>query len=455
MAVEVNFDGLMGPTHHFAALAKGNLASERSLGRTASPKRCALQGLHKMELVRGLGVAQYLLPPLPRPDAALLRALGFGGPDDSVREIVAGFPTVDRELMAAYSAASMWTANAATVSPSADTRDGRVHVTPANLVSALHRSAETKFTRVLLAAALRGAERFAHHPPLPATSGCADEGAANHMRLCARHGEPGLEVFCFGRVGTATKHDHRRRIEPRQTREASRALVRHHQLQEGRFFELEQSREAVDAGVFHNDVIATANENVLLLHEQSFEAQPERLAELRAASLRLGIEPLVLEVARSELSLADAVETYLFNSSLVTDPAGAMHLVCPARVRDHAGASAVVARILADGQNPIAAVHYVDVEESLQGGGGPACLRLRVVLTDAERAAVDPRFELTEALGASLRQYVEAEYPDRLDEETLRDPDRVGETGRILAGLYELLGLSDLYEELASIAGLA
>src|SRR4029434_62735 len=81
------------------------------------------------------------------------------------------------------SASSMWAANAATVSPSADAADGRVHLTPATLVAQAHRSLEPDTTSRLLSAIFREPSCFAHHPALQAAWAFGDEGAANHVRL--------------------------------------------------------------------------------------------------------------------------------------------------------------------------------------------------------------------------------------------------------------------------------
>ena len=93
----------------------------------------------------------------------------------------------------------MWVANAATVSPGTDTEDGKVHITAANLPSQFHRSIEAPVTAAILKRVFSDAEYFEHHEPLPSNLYCADEGAANHMRLCSDHGDTGLEVFVFGR----------------------------------------------------------------------------------------------------------------------------------------------------------------------------------------------------------------------------------------------------------------
>jgi succinylarginine dihydrolase len=136
---ELNFDGLVGPTHHYAGLSPGNLASESHAGEVGNPRAAALQGLEKMRFLAELGVGQAVLPPQPRPDFELLRRLGFGS--DRAGALARAGREAPALLSAAWSASAMWAANAATVAPSEDTADERVHLVPANLLSMLHRSA--------------------------------------------------------------------------------------------------------------------------------------------------------------------------------------------------------------------------------------------------------------------------------------------------------------------------
>jgi len=134
---EVNFDGLVGPTHNYAGLSFGNVASLNNANAKSSPKQAAKQGLAKAKALADMGMVQGVLAPQERPDIAALRRLGFTGSDARVLESAA---KQSREIfLACCSASSMWTANAATVSPSADTADGRVHFTPANLTHKFHR----------------------------------------------------------------------------------------------------------------------------------------------------------------------------------------------------------------------------------------------------------------------------------------------------------------------------
>ena len=436
-AIEINFDALVGPTHHYAGLALGNLASQKFKHSVSSPRRAALEGLAKMKRLADLGLAQAVLPPHDRPDLRTLRRLGFAGSD---AQVLADAAAHDPQTLAACSSASaMWAANAATVSPSADTADGRVHVTPANLVSQFHRSIEPPTTAAVLRAIFADESKFAHHEPLPATPLWADEGAANHTRLGVAFDRPGIEVFVYGRDdrGLAALP---RRFPARQSRAASEAIARLHRLDPQRTLFVQQNPEAIDAGVFHNDVICVGNQNVLLYHEQAFAAADvKRIARMFDGNLHL------LQVRAGELSLAEAVETYLFNSQLVTLPSGRMLLIAPAESRDNPKVQAVIERLIA-GDNPIDSAIYVDVRQSMQNGGGPACLRLRVVLNESERAAVRGRVFLDEGLFAELKRWIEKHYRDELRTGDLADPNLGRESRDALEELTGILRLGSIYE---------
>ena len=213
-AHEVNFDGIIGPTHNYAGLSFGNLASQKHGHTTSNPREAALQGLAKMKFLADLGVKQAVLPPQRRPDLGMLRRLGFGGSDADV--LWNAWKQEPRLLAAAYSASSMWAANAATITPSMDAADGRLHFTPANLVTNFHRSIESFATGATLKAIFADKTAFVHHDPLPASSFLADEGAANHTRLCSTHGTAGIELFVYGRCHPPPAHS--RHSSPRGRR---------------------------------------------------------------------------------------------------------------------------------------------------------------------------------------------------------------------------------------------
>jgi succinylarginine dihydrolase len=411
---EINFDGIIGPSHNYAGLSLGNLASATNKGLVSHPRAAALEGLAKMRHNLRLGLQQGLFVPQRRPDRAWLAALGTDA------------ETAPASLRpAAFSASAMWAANAATISPAPDTADGRCHLTIANLRTMAHRSHEWPETLAQLRLAFADQTHFAVHPPVP---GFGDEGAANHMRLAQRHDAPGVEVFVYGRRGGA--------FPVRQHEEASRAVARLHRLDPERVLFAAQSEEAIAAGAFHNDVVAVANENILFAHEQAFEDRPGLYAELR----RLVPEVEIVEVPASAVSLGDAIGSYLFNAQLVSLPEAGMGLILPEEARETPSVWRWLQEMVA-GNGPIRRLFVVDVRQSMANGGGPACLRLRVV---AEPAAVDPRFLADEAKLDRLAAVVEAAWPERLAPADLLEPDlwRRMETARI--ALLDALDLSEL-----------
>jgi len=389
--VEINFDGIVGPSHNYAGLSLGNIASASHKGDASFPRAAALQGLAKMRANMALGLAQGFLLPLPRPNEALLATLAV---DDTAEPAL---------LAAAWSASSMWTANAATVSPAPDTADGRCHLTPANLSTMLHRAQEWPDTKRQLDIAFGDAAHFAVHEAIPPSFG--DEGAANHMRFCEEHGAPGVEVFVYGRPGG--------RFPARQHEQASRAVARLHGLDPTRAVFIEQNPAAIEAGAFHNDVVAVANGRVLFTHELAFADRQGAYAAIRAAFPALE----VVEVPADMVSLEDAIRSYLFNAQLLTLPTGEMALVVPTECRERASVWSWLEGMLAS-NGPIRRVIPVDVRQSMANGGGPACLRLRVV---ADPATVDPRFLLDDSKAGRIEQVVAQHWPERIETAQLGD----------------------------------
>jgi len=411
--VEINFDGIIGPSHNYAGLSLGNIASANNAGDTSYPRAAALQGLGKMRHNLALGLPQGFLLPLPRPNSAFLSAIGADGSEDR------------RLLAAAWSASSMWTANAATVSPAADTADGRCHLTAANLVTMPHRSQEWPDTVKQLRLAFADTAHFVVHDAVPACFG--DEGAANHMRMGTGHGAPGIEIFVYGKGGAP--------FPARQHEQASRAVARLHGLDPVRTLFVEQNPAAIAAGAFHNDVVAVANERVLFTHEQAFADPEGTYAAIRA----MLPEAEIVVVPAAAVSLADAIKSYLFNAQLLTLPSGEMGLVIPLEAWEHTTVRGWLDAMLAS-NGPIRRVLPVDVRQSMANGGGPACLRLRVV---ADPATVDPRFLLDEAKIARIEAVVAAQWPESIRPDQLGDPVLASQ---IVAARLALLGALDLTE---------
>lgn len=449
MTIEANFDGLVGPTHNYGGLSYGNVASSSNSARTSQPRLAVQQGLAKMKALHDLGMVQGVLAPQSRPDLQTLRRLGFSGSDSRVVEQAA-----KREpalLAACYSASSMWTANAATVSPSADTQDGRLHFTPANLVNRFHRSIEHETTGRILQATFNSDEHFAHHPALPSSDHFGDEGAANHTRFCQQYGEAGVELFVYGQQAFNMQTPRPAKYPARQSLEASQAIARLHGLPEQQVVFAQQNPAAIDAGVFHNDVIAVGNGNVHFFHEQAFLSNQQVTHDLQQAMDQLHGSPQsmhFIEVPTDAVSLQDTVKSYLFNSQLIQlpdSPTGQMALVVPQECEQTPAVWSYL-QALVNGPEPIAKVMVFDLKQSMSNGGGPACLRLRVVLSKAEQAAVNANCLMSDTLYAQLMRWSDKHYREELREADLADPSLINESHSALDELTQILNLGSVYD---------
>jgi len=435
-AVEANFDGLVGPTHNYGGLAPGNLASASNRGSVSSPRAGVLEGLAKAKALADSGLVQGLMPPQERPYIPGLKALGFSGRSDGEiwERAYKAEPALALNML---SASSMWAANAATVSPGADTADGRVHFTPANLITALHRSIEGFQTRRALQRIFADERLFAVHDELPHQSNFADEGAANHVRLCAEHGAPGVEIFVHGRDAY---EPWQAKYPARQTLQACEAIARRHGLDPARTVHVRQSRAAIEAGAFHNDVVCVGTGPVLFFHELAFEDKDAALAAITAAAKGL-FEPVFVEAPEADVPLGDAITSYIFNSQLLIWPgADRQVLLAPQETEETASTHAYCDRMTA-GNGPIGDVRFAAVRQSMRNGGGPACLRLRVVLTEAERKAVNPGAWMDDAQYAALTAWARKHYREELGPADLGDPALVDESR---AALDDLTGIMDL-----------
>lgn len=439
-AIEANFDGLVGPTHNYGGLSFGNLASAKNEGLVSRPREAALQGLAKMKWLADEGLVQGVLPPHERPYMPMIRAAGFSGSEEVA--IAACWREEPGLAKACFSASAMWAANAATISPSADTADGRVHLTPANLSTMLHRSIEGEQTARALRAAFPDPDHFMVHDPLPMHADFADEGAANHVRLCADHGEAGVELFVHGR-------DHKNKalgeFPARQTLRSQVAMVRRHGLSNEAVVLARQSDAAIAAGAFHNDVVCVGARNTLFFHEYAFAdtAQVRSRIEL-AANGRF--DPVFVEVSNAEVPIADAIMSYLFNSMLVDWPGeNRLVLLAPVECEETPRVARYCEQLVA-GNGPIGRVEFVDVRQSMRNGGGPACLRLRIVLTPQEVAATNAAMLINDQSYQSLTQWVQTHYREELAPSDLADPALWQESRTALDELTGILGLgSDFY----------
>lgn len=446
MVYELNMDGLVGPSHHYAGLSAGNIASTTHALSNANPAAAAHEGINKMRLLHKLGLKQAVLPPHQRPNLHLLHQLGFTGtPAEQVRKAKR---TDSALLSAAFSASSMWTANAATVSASSDTYNNRVNFTAANLVSNLHRHQEANFSSKLLQQIFADQQFFQHHAPLPKTIMMGDEGAANHNRLCAEHTSPGLNLFVYGKqaLPAGNTFPAPTRFPARQTLEASQAIARLHQLKADQVLFACQNLTAIDQGVFHNDVISVANESLFMLHEEAFLNQPELLNKLS----QIAAFPLqIIEVSSAQISVAEAVNSYLFNSQLVSlanvDGNKNMALIAPAECAENKRIKSYIDDLISDNDNPIGQVHFLDLKQSMQNGGGPACLRLRVPLNQQEFSAMHQDVLVSDNLLDTLAAWVDKHYRTQLHANDLDDPNLIDENFAALDELTKILNLGSIY----------
>ena len=446
-AREANFDGLVGPTHNYGGLSYGNVASSSNSARPSNPKQAAQQGLQKMKSLHDMGMIQGVLAPQSRPDLHTLRRLGFAGSDSQVVQQAA---KKDPALLAScYSASSMWTANAATVSPSADCSDGRLHFTSANLVNRFHRSIEHETTGRILQATFANEDRFAHHQALPSSDHFGDEGAANHTRFCQNYGKAGVEFFVYGQYAFNGQAPKPAKYPARQSLEASQAVARLHGLKDEQVVFAQQNPDVIDAGVFHNDVIAVGNGNVSFYHQLAFLNTQEVNDNLQQAMSNMGNgEMQFIEVPADQVTVQDAVKSYLFNSQLISLPhlnGGKMGIVVPQECRENANVSAYLDQLIAS-DNAIEEVLVFDLKQSMSNGGGPACLRLRVVLNEAEQAVVNPACIMNDTLFPRLIDWTEKHYRDTLSEADLADPQLLIESHRALDELTQILHLGSVYD---------
>jgi succinylarginine dihydrolase len=429
MLTEINIDGMIGPTHHYGGLGVGNLSSIEHRHHASNPRQAALEGLAKAKLVSDLGIPQFIWFPPCRPDRELLESLGFRG--EFHEQIMAAFETAPDVLSAAFSSAFMWAANSATVTPAVDARDRRYHFTPANLISSLHRASEARYRMLDIANTFSDFDWHLVHEPLPGITVLRDEGAANHMRLSDPTGEIGFNVFVYGDDDSFRANPLRTqmpansnstRFFARHTRTASETIARRHRLDPETTFFLQQHPTAIASGVFHNDVIATSHEDVMIHHELAYWAAEAELDRLERVFAERAGRPLNRFVVSNEaMSLNDAVKSYFFNSQLLSPPSKQrererprMVLVCPKQCQTIASATRLIEQLVADPNNPIDDVMYVAIGQSMAGGGGPACLRLRVPTDNRTLLQLPTNAQLNVQLYDRLTALIEDHYPEHI-----------------------------------------
>lgn len=434
---ELNLDGLVGPTHNYAGLSPGNIASSSNSESVSNPKAAALQGLEKMKFLHDKGLKQGLLPPQIRPDLSVLRKIGLSGSDDEV--VAQAFKQVPQLALKCFSAASMWTANAATVSPSADTLDGKVHFTAANLHNNFHRAIEDQATAKVLRVIFNNPKYFSHHSPLPQHIILGDEGAANHTRFCSDYHQKGVEFFVYGRDWSGTKSSGPVKFPARQSLQASQAVARLHQLTKNTTVYAQQNPQMIDSGVFHNDVISVGNKNIFFYYQDAFLEMDKTLAELQEKMGNTKIH--FIKIGNNDLSVKEIVNSYLFNSQILSLDNNKNMLLVPMECYENKNVKNILCALKSDIKNPITDIHYMDVKQSMRNGGGPACLRLRVALTEEELSSVHPGILFSDSLHQELISWINTYYRDRLTSDDFQDPLFLHEIKESYTKLNQILQL--------------
>ena len=440
---ELNFDCLVGPTHFFGGLSLGNLASLKHKYRLSNPKKAALQGLSKMRYLSKRGFLQAVLLPHHRPHLETLRLMGFNGTPHNI--LINAHKHIPELLLKLYSSSAMWAANAATVCPKSDAQDNKTHITPANLTTLFHRSIEANFTTKLFNKIFEDKRFFSVHDPLPSHDLLSDEGAANHSILGPYYGSKGLHVFIYGKESSMLNQP--TKIYPaRQSRLACEALARNHQIHESQTLIWQQNPDAIDAGAFHNDVVCVANQHVFLCHERAFKNQEQALNIINQKYKLLHNQDICfIIINNNQLPIEDAISSYLFNSQLLSKDDKSMMLFAPTESQSNPRAQAVINQILND-DNPINEVVYFDLSESMANGGGPACLRLRVVLGEEEIKSIRSEIFMSEKLYHDLEIIINKYYINNLTIEHLLDPAFLAICQEALDQISRILGLYPIYE---------
>ena len=418
MSFEVNFDGLVGPTHNYAGLSHGNVHSVNNKSKPSNPREAALQGLDKMKLMYDLGYKQCIIPPQERP---LLNDY-----DDY------------QNMAINASASSMWVANSSTVAPSADTKNSKLNLLTANLNFTHHRRIEAPQTHNILNKIFKDTSKFLVQSPLESDGELDDEGAANHTRFCNSYEEEGLHFFVYGRSQNDSEESPTK-YPARQTLEASQKVAENLQIKNAVF--AQQSAESIDAGVFHHDVIGVGNKNLYFYHEKALANESETLQNLQdnfKGDLKF------IKVKESEVPLATAVETYLFNSQLVEYNDGHL-LLAPIRCRRNTLVRKYIQSIVGKNKD-IKKVRYINLEQSLHNGGGPACLRLRVSMNQTEFDSIHQEIIFTDELHLKLRKWVKKYYVNNLIYDDLFVPSFILKCKNALSELTKIISINKLYQ---------
>ncbi len=431
---ELNFDGLIGPTHNYSGLSEGNIASFKNSKRPSNPKTAALQGIKKMKLLMELGFPQGVFLPHERPHIDFLKSNGFSGNNEEV--ISAALKASPLLLNQSYSASAMWAANAATFSPSIDSLDSIAHITPANLHSMMHRRIESNFTFEQLKI-IFNKSYFKIHNPIESSDILTDEGAANHLRIANSHLEKGYQLFIYGKNSSQNSLD----FVARQSKAASKMVSQLHNLDPDRTFFIKQAEKAINSGSFHNDIVSLSTENVFIFHEEAFEDCDNQLSVIKNKTADM--DYFFIKILKDEIPLDILVASYLLNSQLVSSPDKGMTLIMPSEVKDYTECTTWLEKLKEI--SPVNNFEYVDIKQSMMNGGGPACLRFKIVVNEDEFNNINPNFLLSDELIVKLENLIQSSYRDHLSIDELGDPELLNESFTILDELTQIFCTGSIY----------
>ncbi|HXW60688.1 MAG TPA: N-succinylarginine dihydrolase [Myxococcota bacterium] len=231
----------------------------------------------------------------------------------------------------------------------------------------------------------------------------------------------------------------------RQSLLASEAIARLHRLDSEYVLNIEQNPDSIDAGAFHNDVVSVINENVMLVHELAFLNQREIIKIIKERYQHLfGQKPHIIEVSEKDVPLREAVSSYIFNSQLLSKDNGKMLLFAPNECLENEHTRKIIENIVLKDKY-IDEAQYFNISESMANGGGPACLRLRIVLNEKELASIKQGVIFSESLYQRLKSIIEQYYVDRFELKDLFDQKFLQSTKEALDQISEALDLGALY----------
>ena len=120
-----------------------------------------------------------------------------------------------------------------------------------------------------------------------------------------------------------------------------------------------------------------------------------------------------------------------------------MQLILPEEVKDFSNCMSWLDKLkqISD----VKTFNFVDIRQSMMNGGGPACLRLKVILNEEEQNNLNQKFLMNNKKLDSIKLLIEREYRDVLYPDDLKDPSLLDESRRVLDELTQIFGIGSIY----------